>query len=479
MKIAIIDDGVNSSSDLYVEKMEQDLVVGDNLEIFIRKDKSDRISHGTVCAAIIKKYIQNPCIISIKILDELTRKGNVNKLCRAIEWCIDNDVNIINLSNGSVYYKDFERLRNICNRAFDKGIYIVAAKNNNNKYTIPACLPNVIGIKCRKGIFINTYFNKGYKKIQIEKNTYVGIDFLVNSVHKLNTKSGSIYITERCNSYATAYFTAIIYNVLQYLKDEFRFNIVKQNIVRNREWCNTLKSISYLKAAYILDLSKSIFTEYLFFDFKYIDNYLDFMKIYDKTFDLVIVFNNHDKKQVKKIKECIELKKEHIRSVILCKTVSNEIIKFLNKNDIMFWHEGIFKKLKNKKHKESQTPIVYFLGNKKEVIGIINEIKELFYLDEYYALKSSNYEFSYLYGFEYFPKGSKYNKYFNNISYKYSPDIILAAMDCNKIDIKDDIIIKVNKALECEIFSPKKKNSKKICTKKIKDIYKSILEYYS
>lgn len=164
MKIVIIDDGVNIF-DLYFEKVEQNLIIEDSLEVCERKDELNKILYGIICGVIIKKYVKEVSIISIKILDEIIRKGNVNKLCRVIEWCLENDIDIINLSNGSIYYGDFEKLRNVCNKVFDKGVYIIVVKNNNDMFIILVCLFNVLGVKCENKSIMNRYFNNIYKGI--------------------------------------------------------------------------------------------------------------------------------------------------------------------------------------------------------------------------------------------------------------------------------------------------------------------------
>lgn len=490
MKVAIIDDGVNIS-DLYFWKIELNLMVDDSLKVYERRNESNKLSHGTVCAAIIKKYAKDASIISIKILDEVTRKGNVDKLCRAIEWCLENGIHIINLSNGSIYHGDFEKLRNVCNKAFDNGVYIIAAKNNNGAFTVPACLPNILGVKCKSGSIINTYFYNMYKGIHIQKNACDGIEFLANSTHKLTKKNGEIYVTARCNSYANAYFTACVHNVLNkyenfnsYGKSITRFNLIKHKIIGkrfyNREWCNTLRDISYLTHGYILDMSKNIFTDYLFFNFKCVNNYLEFTKIIDNQFDIVIVFDNYDKNEVKNIQNCISNKKDCIRSIVLCGDVPNKMIRFLNKNNIMFWSERTYNKLTIKRQNEKvDIPIIFFSGNEKNVIGTINKISSLFNSDGYYTIKVSNYNFSYLYGFNYFSNAKEYYNYLKSIENKYSPDIILAAINYNEIKIESDVVVKVYDDLQCEIIVEKNGVSKKIYTIDIEVIYKSILNYYS
>ncbi|WP_261781581.1 S8 family serine peptidase [Clostridium botulinum] len=109
INVAIIDDGVNEK--LYnTGVLKYNIEITPNLMIRERK-KYDKYksSHGTTCAAIIKKYLPYSVLSSIKILNDKC-EGSVEQLSLALKLCADKEINLINLSLGSTYFDDFEIL---------------------------------------------------------------------------------------------------------------------------------------------------------------------------------------------------------------------------------------------------------------------------------------------------------------------------------------------------------------------------------
>jgi hypothetical protein len=208
--IAIIDDGVNSK---YFNEMSlvHDLEITSKLEIKKRNQKSPYSnSHGTTCAAIIRKYYKKGILSSIKILNE---KGlsNKHKLIKAIEWCIQNKVDIIHLSIGSVHYEDKKELKRIIDKANRNGLIIIAANKNEDIITYPAFFKNVIGVKSQKfkslreGEYI--YLFKGIDRIEV----------IACGSHLLKNYKGKEYITPNCNSFAAPMITAMVAEIIEKL----------------------------------------------------------------------------------------------------------------------------------------------------------------------------------------------------------------------------------------------------------------------
>ena len=140
--IAIIDDGVDFDK-LCIQGSEITFVQSEYESL-----SNNRISHGTVCTYIIKKRIKEAKtrFVSIRILGNKGR-GTVSDFLCALNWCISNDIDIINCSLGSVENADFDKIKLAINQVVKANILVVAAQHNRGKYTLPACLPNVIGVK--------------------------------------------------------------------------------------------------------------------------------------------------------------------------------------------------------------------------------------------------------------------------------------------------------------------------------------------
>ena len=135
--IVIIDDGINENEINY--KIESFNVNEEDKEL-----KTDYISHGTYCCKIIEKYLKvDVQLSSIKILDNVG-KGDAENLIKALEIAESKKADIINLSLGSITFKDRDKILPTINRLANKGVIIVCAVHNKNYYTYPASFSNVI-----------------------------------------------------------------------------------------------------------------------------------------------------------------------------------------------------------------------------------------------------------------------------------------------------------------------------------------------
>lgn len=146
IKIAIIDSGIQEHPDLEIKGGHS----------FIKNSKyyEDGIGHGTTVAGVIGAKDNDVGIIgvsnkadiySVKILDE-TGQGTYQNLIKAIQWCIDNKMNIINLSLKGEIHSPY--LEEVIEKASNSDIIIVAASRNggSNRASFPANYQNVLSI---------------------------------------------------------------------------------------------------------------------------------------------------------------------------------------------------------------------------------------------------------------------------------------------------------------------------------------------
>ncbi|EPY6469952.1 S8 family serine peptidase [Clostridium sporogenes] len=235
VKVAIIDDGVGQG-------VYGDFDLADNIEITEQLevlDGNDRYifnrSHGTICAAIIKKYFNDAIISSVKILNYESHKSTKNQLIKAVEWCILNNIDVINMSLGTIDYRDFDEVKNIVDTAFEKGIIIVAACNNKNIYTCPASFNNVIGVKSTKARVL--------KEGEYIFNIYSidGIEITACAEHRLLKNGVKREVTASVNSYAAPMITAEICKIKRRFPT-LNFSGIKKNLYKNS--CNYSKNIN-------------------------------------------------------------------------------------------------------------------------------------------------------------------------------------------------------------------------------------------
>lgn len=206
VKVAILDTGID------------DWLVNSSNEINIPNIvKGNSTQHGTNCYLILNKYIIDEKV-SIKSICILNNDGSglIENLKSALNLCLENNINVVNLSFGTINFKDYEKVRKVINEYYHKGIIFVASTSNEGFTSYPSSLSTVIGVQAKESNSI----------IKLEENNiHLGIDFIAPSIHKLNIFDLEI-ITLASNSYATPYITSKIVNLLNKNKN-LTFNEIK------------------------------------------------------------------------------------------------------------------------------------------------------------------------------------------------------------------------------------------------------------
>ena len=201
MLAAIIDDGINTASEYLTASwfVDADLTI----KPYVPDEVVD--THADTCFKIIRKYggvCSDVSWHSIKVLDVQSRRGNVDSLIRALEFCEETGVKLIHLSIGTRHFMEFERIDECVSKLAAKGIIIVAALSNAGIITYPACMPQVIGVKHSKELSENEYL--------YEFNPKDGIEFEAATFHSLEDGT----VTKRANSHAAPLITACIADFL-------------------------------------------------------------------------------------------------------------------------------------------------------------------------------------------------------------------------------------------------------------------------
>lgn len=219
----IIDDGINNVVFPlpYITHYE---VINQHLRII---EPNHKLTHGTICAAILKKYLSNDYpydIMSIKILDQSSSLGRPIDFLIAVKWCIEKKVNVINCSFGTIDYNSFHIMNDAIDLAYKNNIHIISAMNNHNVYCLPACSDKVIGVKSS-----NIYISGKYK---FRWYPLDHIEILTSGSHSLKKSTGDIYTSPNANSYAAPVITAQVVKLLD--KDQFlNFNQIVNTLAYN------------------------------------------------------------------------------------------------------------------------------------------------------------------------------------------------------------------------------------------------------
>lgn len=143
IKVAVIDSGIDMSNLFFKDKhisclkVDKDKIVGCN---------ADTNGHGTLVTSYILRECENVAITSIQILNK-DNNSSIDKLIKAIDYCIESKIDIINLSLGIHDNNDkIDILRLACNKAISNGTLIFTSHSNIGNVSYPASFKNVIGV---------------------------------------------------------------------------------------------------------------------------------------------------------------------------------------------------------------------------------------------------------------------------------------------------------------------------------------------
>lgn len=145
-KVVVIDSGIDRSDQLLEDINIEDLYY-ENGEL--KQNYEGKVnSHGTEIIKVLLREDPDIEIISIRTLNE-DNKCLLSDIINAIKYCISIKADIINLSLGScsAAAKRIDILRQVCEEASEKGIFIFAADHNvPNMKSYPANFDCVVGV---------------------------------------------------------------------------------------------------------------------------------------------------------------------------------------------------------------------------------------------------------------------------------------------------------------------------------------------
>ena len=148
VKVAVIDSGVSYSDDINVVE-RKNFVEGDGKVSILYEDGS---GHGTAIAGIIGARdndmgVTGVCpdveIYSARVLDD-SNHTSLSKLIAGINWAVEQDVDIMNLSLGCA--QDSPALHHALAQAEQAGILIIGAAGNGGNVMYPAAYNEVMAV---------------------------------------------------------------------------------------------------------------------------------------------------------------------------------------------------------------------------------------------------------------------------------------------------------------------------------------------
>ena len=221
IKIAIIDSGINNDSNYFNNITINGISICNinNKYEFIHGSYEDKCGHGTLCASVIKKESSNIEFFIVKIFDEYLNT-NIQALEKALEYLLDIDVNIINMSISILQNKNLKHVKKLCNLLHKQDKIIVASVTNGKLQSKPSTFRSVIGVKNCILKYENSFCFSKYKRV----------NSVVDSLPYLHFKGNGVYeFFGMSNSYAAAKMTGIIANILSN-NPEFSYNDVLKSL---------------------------------------------------------------------------------------------------------------------------------------------------------------------------------------------------------------------------------------------------------
>ena len=137
VRIAVIDSGVHAAHP-HVNGVAGGVAFArDGRE---EPDYTDRIGHGTAVTAVIREKAPEAAIFAVKIFHQ-SLATRIEPLVRALDWCVENRMHLINLSLGTSNAAHEAVLSAAVSRVLAAGITLVAAHE-----WLPGTLPGVLPV---------------------------------------------------------------------------------------------------------------------------------------------------------------------------------------------------------------------------------------------------------------------------------------------------------------------------------------------
>ncbi len=143
VKVGIIDSGVNPAHP-HVGGVAGGARTSSS-EADSGNDYLDYIGHGTAVAGAIREKAPDAQLYAVKVFDRALTT-NIEAIIKAIDWCVEKQIDLINLSLGTVNIEHREVIEQAVARAAEKGTVLVAAREMSGKPSLPGCLRSVIGV---------------------------------------------------------------------------------------------------------------------------------------------------------------------------------------------------------------------------------------------------------------------------------------------------------------------------------------------
>ena len=141
MRIGVLDSGVCRTHP-HVGKVVDGITITAEGEM---AGYEDTLGHGTAVAAVIHHLNPEADLVAVKIFDRKLATS-LPIVIRAIDWCLEHDIQIINLSLGTLNPEHRSAFEDAVVRTRQAGAVIVSALEMSGVAALPGSLEGVIGV---------------------------------------------------------------------------------------------------------------------------------------------------------------------------------------------------------------------------------------------------------------------------------------------------------------------------------------------
>lgn len=141
LKVAVIDSGVNVRHPHICAPTRAIVIGGETGD----SSADDPVGHGTAVTAAIQEKAPGAEYFALKLFGASLRATS-DRLVLAIEWAIENRMDVVNLSLGTSNFDYQQKLESLVKRAALSGTLLVSARSAGPKPVLPGILAGVIGV---------------------------------------------------------------------------------------------------------------------------------------------------------------------------------------------------------------------------------------------------------------------------------------------------------------------------------------------
>ena len=163
VRVCVVDSGVDDTHP-QIGRLETSaaLVVDEEGELSVQEGvHEDLAGHGTACAGVIRSVAPGVSLSSMRVLTH-GKNGSGKALLRGLEWAIEQNFDIVNLSLSTTLPALAAELRELADRAYFRRTVLVVSAHNMPVLSYPWTFSSVISVACHnEDDPMRYYYNAG------------------------------------------------------------------------------------------------------------------------------------------------------------------------------------------------------------------------------------------------------------------------------------------------------------------------------